>query len=291
MLSDIHEYFNITKISKNELQNLTDWIQKKDYSTLDLLTVGDYLAELEDRLKLIKEALLCGGNCRNNLKWTKLNHHHVALKKNNINDFTPIKTTGISVLGQLELQNLVESGKQRQKNKLPFIKPKKDTNIVEYTKQQMAIMGRELYTASYKVEQPQVAVLIDIKNNTNASLLDQFYQLLDKVRQETGILEPDEPYPFKAQRDTLKRFVKHRAIQYLDLQLYCLLKSPNNEFWKLTDQMFDDLLFSGLKGCDLLKKNRKNFYHPHLMNHVYMDEFLTNVRSDSCDIKFLISSL
>lgn len=111
------------------------------------------------------------------------------------------------------------------------------------------------------------------------------------MRKETGIQEPDESISYNPQIKTLKKFIDKKAIQYVDILLFCIFESPCGIHWRLTDEICADLLFEGLVSADTFKKMRKNFYQKQLRNLDFTTELITNIRAQKDNLHLSINSI
>lgn len=157
-----------------------------------------------------------------------------------------------------------------------------EEDIRQYSQTQITATNQAEYLCPMETDRKQILLSVDIEHATNESLIKQFASLLPKLRDQVGVQEQSSTHKPHNKLGTVKKLLAYRAIQYLDLKLYCILNSPHNEEWHLTDLMLDKLLFNGetISGAETLKQFRKDFYTPKLLNQAYLDDLIATTRSD-----------
>ena len=161
--------------------------------------------------------------------------------------------------------------------------------LQQYYKAQEIGASQAEYLCPMETDRKQILLSVDIEHATNESLIKQFASLLPELREILGIPEPSSTHKPHNKLGTVKKLLSYKAIQYLDLKLYCILNSPPGEEWQLSD----DLMMTWLlidnkninvdktsKGAEDFKQYRKDFYMPKLLNQAYLDDLITTTRSD-----------
>jgi len=157
-----------------------------------------------------------------------------------------------------------------------------EEDISQYSQAQTTATNQAEYLCPMEAGRKQILLSVDLEHASDENLIKQFASLLPKLREKIGVQEQSPTHKPHNKLGTVKKLLAYRAIQYLDLKLYCILNSPHNEEWHLTDLMLDKLLFNGetISGAETLKQFRKDFYTPKLLNQAYLDDLITTTRSD-----------
>ncbi|SQD79600.1 DUF6387 family protein [Moritella yayanosii] len=320
---------NRVKIPKGALNKLELWFkdENRGYTILDEMLVFDYLSELEERLSLYNFALLCGGNCTDDRRWKKINCNELR-EESDENAFIsfldetlaqsemtllkkrPRREASESYLcnpssSNMEIKDIsmikgeylpfYQVMHELQKNNSQQLEPPawsealSEEDIRQYSQAQVTATNQAEYLCPMETDRKQILLSFDIEHATNDSLIKQLASLLPEIREILGIPEPSSTHKPHNKLGTVKKLLSYKAIQYLDLKLYCILNSPLGEEWQLSDDfMMTWLLIDNKninvdktsKGAEDFKQYRKDFYMPKLLNQAYLDDLITTTRSD-----------
>lgn len=298
------------------------------YAALDTLLVFDYLQELEERLSLYHFALLCGGNCADDRRWKKINLYEsygkklekIAAEKKaeekakatvtptsslyeedtkkvpDLYQGNPsshmMETQDISTVKGEYLSLYQHRYEQLKSNYQAAPLPTSNDEIVAYTNAQTMAINQLEYLCPMEIGRKQVLLSVDLEHASDEYLTKQFSSLLQSIRAQVGVPEPSQAHKPHNKLLTVKKLLAYKAIQYLDLKLYCIINSPPGEEWQLSDDFMIKWLLAdnehmntkktreNPKGPENFKQYRKDFYCPKLLNQTYIDELISNTRSD-----------
>lgn len=215
---------------KNERDKFISWFNKNDYSFLNSITIGGYLDELEERLELYHFAKLCNGNCRTDSRWMKLtasylketlSHNITQLKVNHGLTASGVETEGVIPLKGNDLHLLLQI-KKSINDPAEDVLPESVSDIPEYTRKSLIRGNQNEYFFPLQANKKQVAFLVDFERS-NEELIKQFSALLPQIREKVDISEPVKEEGYSRQLQSLRTFTGNKAIQYLDVLLYCFI--------------------------------------------------------------------
>ena len=281
-------------IPKNEFKHLQNWFHSKDYSYQKNISIEDYLVEIEERLALYNFAILANSSSATDKRWLNIDKGEVRLSSSYYKPSIGSDCDAIITLKDSELELLQQIKvifNKSIKDKIPHSFDDKG-NIYEVIKtnelnavtreyvfpfsDELNEMRRE-YVFPFSNESTRIALLANIQEYDNATLLEQLRVQIETARELLQCPEPKPKKGNKKQTKSLKSFVMKKAIQYLDIYLYCLIKSPANSKWYITNSQLDEILFNREIGTEILKADNSRFYK-NLLNHHYMATILSEIR-------------
>jgi hypothetical protein len=164
-----------------------------------------------------------------------------------------------------------------------------EDKLQQYYKAQEIAANQAEYLCPMETGRKQILLSVDPEHASDESLIKQFTSLLPELREILGIPELSPTHKPHNKLGTVKKLLSYKAIQYLDLKLYCILNSPHGEEWKLSDDfMIKWFLIDNEnmntkeppKGPEDFKQYRKDFYTPKLLNQAYIDDLINTTRSN-----------
>lgn len=125
-----------TRPKKENLEELTKWFKKRDYSVLIGMPVGEFIIELEERLALYWDAELLDGNCFTDPRWLKIYlRNSIIINDSSLYGRGISETSGISVVRKEHLPLLIDAYGSKQ-NKQAVTSPSTDKqDCTEYSEE------------------------------------------------------------------------------------------------------------------------------------------------------------
>jgi len=175
---------------------------------------------------------------------------------------------------------------EQSKSSTAYIPLRSGENIQDYVEKTQTALSQKQYLFPFQKDKKQVLFSLDLESS-NDELLKQIAAILPNLREKIGLPEPIKKEGYQSQLKSLRTFIDYKAIEYLDILLYCSMESPRIEQWKVSDALLCDLLFHDDESPDgeRVKKIRTRFYKPKLLNPDYITDLFTNIRSERSDIQ------
>ena len=173
-----------------------------------------------------------------------------------------------------------------------YIPPRSGENIQDYVEKTQTALSQKQYLFPFQRGKKQVLFSLDLESSDD-QLLKQIAAILPNLREKIRVSEPIKKTGNQSQLKSLRTFIEYKAIQYLDILLYCSIESPINQHWTITDALLCDLLFHEDENPDAerVKKIRTRFYIPKLLEDNYVVDLFSNIRSVRGDVDLSIDCL
>ncbi|MBW8186581.1 DUF6387 family protein [Shewanella nanhaiensis] len=252
------------RIRNNEHQLWPTWFSIENYRCLALLTVEEFINELDFRLRLCDLASLPSGRKpRDDKKWAEVERGFVVIADQLTEEANSRQSGSVTALNHIDL--LVASENFRLDNQEELLQQEPEYLLPLHNQQKGLLIG------------------VDITAD-NDSILKDIENLLNCMRLKVNVAEPRSRSNRKSNEKSFKKLFTYKAIPYLDLLLYSLShKQLNDQHWaplSLSQGALINLLFEGSIDIEQFKKTHNVFYQNNLLNPDFLKPLITNIRSE-----------
>lgn len=283
--------------SPAQQQKVKSWFKSRDYSSIATWTVKKYVAELDARLNLYDHALNVCGLCHNDIRWRKISTTTTPELCTLTRTQNALETSGLSWVKS----DYLPQRHQLSKALTPLLSELHDqaspTDIKKHSEKRQIELKRAEYLCPLNQGGLQTMLSMDLGNFTDKELLNQLQVLLPSIRTELAIPEPQNALKTR-KLQSLKSFLNHKAIEYLELLIYCCIQARTDtpihapySPWRLTDGFIAKLLDPYELDAEHIKQWRKDFYSTKLLNLDYMSTFSTEIKSNDKHLSLRLDSL
>lgn len=181
---------------------------------------------------------------------------------------------------------------EQSKSSTTYVPPRSGENIQDYLEKTQTSLSQKQYLFPFQRGKKQVLFSLDLESSDD-QLLKQIAAILPNLREKIRVAEPIKKAGNQSQLKSLRTFIDYKAIQYLDILLYCSIESPINQHWTITDALLCNLLFHEDENPDAerVKKIRTRFYIKKLLENDYVSDLFSNIRGVRGDADLLTDCL